>query len=121
MRTANDRDVLALTQRLGVSELVARLLATRGIGVEAAEAFLEPRLRDLLPDPSVLRDMDKAAARLADAIEAEEPVAVFGDYDVDGATSSAVLARYWKMLGAKPACLYSRPTKRGLRPKSGGV
>jgi single-stranded-DNA-specific exonuclease len=116
MRTANDRDVLALTQRLGVSELVARLLATRGIGVEAAEAFLEPRLRDLLPDPSVLRDMDKAAARLADAIEAEEPVAVFGDYDVDGATSSAVLARYWKMLGQSLHVYIPDRQKEGYGP-----
>jgi len=99
LRDVNPREILHLTQRLGVSELLARLLAARQISADAAPQFLEPRLRDLLPDPSSLADMDKAATRLAEAIESGEAVAVFGDYDVDGATSSAVLARYWKMLG----------------------
>ena len=84
-RAADERLGAQLAQRLGLPELVGRLLAARGIGVDAAQAFLEPTLRGLLPDPSVLRDMDAAAARLADAVEGRERVAVFADYDVDGA------------------------------------
>jgi single-stranded-DNA-specific exonuclease len=116
LREASDRDVLALTQRLGVSEMLARLLATRNVPIDQAEAYLEPRLRDLLPDPSTLKDMDKAASRLADAIEQGEAVAVFGDYDVDGATSSAVLARYWKMLGQQPHVYIPDRQKEGYGP-----
>src|SRR5689334_6176170 len=91
-READDRVALALTQRLGLPEILGRVLAARGVGVEQAESFLEPRLRDLLPDPSHLKDMDAAVARLVAAIRAGEPVAVFGDYDVDGATSAALLS-----------------------------
>jgi single-stranded-DNA-specific exonuclease len=80
-----ERAGLAIAQRLDVPELVGRLLAARGIGPEAAADFLEPTLRALLPDPSVLADMDAAAARLASAVREAETVAVFGDYDVDGA------------------------------------
>jgi single-stranded-DNA-specific exonuclease len=69
-RAGDARLGAALAQRLGVPELVGRLLAARGIGVDAAAAFLEPTLRGLLPDPSILRDMDAAAARLADAVQA---------------------------------------------------
>ncbi len=118
LHDVNPREVLALTQRLGVSELLARLLAARQISADAAPQFLEPRLRDLLPDPSCLTDMDKAAARLADAIEAGEPVAVFGDYDVDGATSSAVLARYWKMLGQNLRVHIPDRQKEGYGPNT---
>ncbi|MFN3448099.1 MAG: single-stranded-DNA-specific exonuclease RecJ [Roseococcus sp.] len=89
----------ALSQRLGLPELAGRIMAARGIGVEAAEDFLAPTLRALLPDPSVLTDMDAAAARLADAAERGEKVAVFADYDVDGACSGALLTQALRALG----------------------
>ena len=98
-RQAEDRLGLGIAQRLGVPEVVGRLLAARGVGLEAAADFLEPTLRALLPDPSVLRDMDRAAARLADAVRRAETVAVFGDYDVDGACSSALMTRFLRELG----------------------
>ena len=98
-RLADDRAGLMLAQQLGVPEIVGRLLAARDVTVESAPGFLEPSLKTQLPDPGHLKDMDKAAARLADAVEAGERVAVFGDYDVDGATSSAVLQRYFAALG----------------------
>ena len=98
-RLADSRLALALSQQLDEPELIGRLLAARGIGLEAAPAFLEPRLKQAMPDPSVLRDMDLAAGRIADAVEADEQVAVFGDYDVDGATSSALLTRFFRALG----------------------
>lgn len=85
---------VAIAQRHGLPELMGRVLAARGSTLEDVALFLDPTIKALMPDPSVLRGMDKAAMRLADAIEAGTPVAVFGDYDVDGACSSALLARF---------------------------
>lgn len=91
----------AIVQRDGVPELVARVMAGRGVAIEQAAGFLAPTLRDLMPDPSVLTDMDAAAARIADAVTRSESVAIFGDYDVDGATSSALLSRFLRSLGVE--------------------
>ena len=79
--------------------MVGRLLAARGVAIDAAADFLEPTLRALLPDPSVLLDMDIAAERLAAAVRAGETVGVFGDYDVDGACSAAVMTLLLRGLG----------------------
>lgn len=98
-RTSDDRLALSLSQAHGLPELVGRLLAGRGVGVEEAERFLAPTLRAFMPDPSVLRDMDVAADRIARAIRDGEKVAVFGDYDVDGATSTALLNRFFRAVG----------------------
>jgi single-stranded-DNA-specific exonuclease len=102
-RTGEARTGLAIAQRLNLPEIVGRLLAARGIGIEEAPHFLEPTLRALMPDPSCLRDMDMAAARLADAAERGESVAVFGDYDVDGACSGALMVRLLRELGCRVA------------------
>jgi single-stranded-DNA-specific exonuclease len=99
LRLEDDRVALAIAQTAGLPEPVARVLAGRGVAPDAAEAFLAPRLRDLLPDPSSLRDMDVAAERIADAIGGGEPIAIFGDYDVDGATSAALLCETIGELG----------------------
>jgi len=99
IRCEDDRLALAIAQRTGVPEIIGRVLAGRGVELEEAEFYLAPNLKDGLPDPSVLTDMDKAAARMADALERGEKIAVFGDYDVDGATSAAVLARACAALG----------------------
>ncbi len=98
-RTNDERLATTIAQRFGVPEIVGRVMAARGIDLDDVESFLSPTLRDLMPDPSSLRDMDKAAARIADAIEAGEGIAVFGDYDVDGATSTALLKRFFGALG----------------------
>ncbi len=98
-RVAEERIGLGIAQSLGVPEIVGRLLAGRGIAAEAAAHFLEPTLRALLPDPSVLADMDAAAARLADAVHKGETVGVFGDYDVDGACSGALMVLFLRELG----------------------
>src|SRR5260370_42423024 len=94
-RQGDERARLAIAQRLALPEIVGRLLAGRGIRPEAAESFLNPTLRDLLPDPSRFRDMDGAAERVARAVRDGEGVGVFGGYDVDGAASSALLARFF--------------------------
>ncbi len=100
-RQGEDRIGLGIAQSLGVPEIVGRLLAARGIGLEGAAHFLEPTLRALLPDPSVLADMDAAAGRLAEAVRGGETVAVFGDYDVDGACSGALMATLLRDLGCE--------------------
>lgn len=102
LRDANERDVLAIMQQCDTPEVVARVLAGRGITLDTAPDFLEPTLRQLLPDPSHLLDMDVAAQRFARAITSQETIAIFGDYDVDGATSSALLVRYLRALGCEP-------------------
>ncbi|MBZ9855928.1 single-stranded-DNA-specific exonuclease RecJ [Mesorhizobium sp. CA13] len=89
-----DMVALAIAQGHGVPDIVARVLAGRGVTAEQAERFLDPTIRDLLPDPASLTDMDKAAIRIAAAVMAGEKVAIFGDYDVDGAASSALLKRF---------------------------
>ena len=93
---------LAMSQKLGLPDIVARVLAARGVETEFAARFLEPKLRHEMPDPSVMTDMDAAAARIADAIVRREQVAIFGDYDVDGAASSALLARFLSHYGLEP-------------------
>jgi single-stranded-DNA-specific exonuclease len=98
-RNAEDRISLGIAQRLGVPDIVGRLLAARGVGIEGAVNFLDPTLRALLPDPSLLVDMEVAAARLADAVRRGETVAVFGDYDVDGACAGALMAGLLRALG----------------------
>lgn len=90
---------LAIAQHHGISDLVSRVLAGRGVSVEGAPEFIDPSLRNLMPDPAMLTDMDKAANRISDAIMRREAVAIFGDYDVDGACSSALMARFLKHYG----------------------
>ncbi|MBM3733805.1 MAG: single-stranded-DNA-specific exonuclease RecJ [Acidimicrobiia bacterium] len=101
LRASDERAALALAQRFGLPEVVGRVLAGRGVGLDQAAAFLDPTLRAALPDPSRLKDMDRACERLAAAIMGGEAIAVFGDYDVDGATSTALLSRYLKAVGAR--------------------
>lgn len=94
-----DMLALAIAQGHGVPDIVARVLAGRGVLPEDAERFLDPTIRDLLPDPASLTDMGKAADRIAEAIQLGEKVAIFGDYDVDGASSSALMKRFLAHFG----------------------
>jgi single-stranded-DNA-specific exonuclease len=87
---------------LEMDALVDELLLARGVAREDLARHRDPRIRDFLPDPSVFQDMDKGAKRLADAIETGETIAIFGDYDVDGATSAALLVLLLRRLGAEP-------------------
>jgi single-stranded-DNA-specific exonuclease len=98
-RTGEERVAAGIAQRLALPEIVSRLLAARGIGIDDAADFLEPTLRVLLPDPSLMADVDIAADRLADAVRRGETVAVYGDYDVDGACSAALMVGFLSALG----------------------
>ncbi|MGE0226793.1 MAG: single-stranded-DNA-specific exonuclease RecJ [Acetobacteraceae bacterium] len=115
-RTGEDRIALGIAQRLGVPDIVGRLLAARQVGIEAAADFLEPTLRVLLPDPSLLLDMDAAANRLAAAAKRGETVAVFGDYDVDGACSAALILTLLRDLGCPTLPYVPDRMKEGYGP-----
>lgn len=102
---AVERLAEAVQQATGLPLPLSRVLAARGVEPEAAERFLEPQLRDLLPDPRGLKDMERAAARFLAAVKARETVAVFADYDVDGGASAALLITWLRAMG-RPATLY---------------
>lgn len=93
-----DRDdtnkALTISQKFGLNALLARILAARSVEEEDAVDYLTPTLKKLMPNPTKFVDMEKAAARLVKAIENKEQVAIFGDYDVDGACSSAILSKF---------------------------
>ena len=113
---ADDRLSLALSQRLSIPEVVGRVLAARGVDLESAADHMNPTLRRHLPDPSRFKDMDAAARRLASAIMAGEPITVFGDYDVDGATSTALLKRFCDAVGGQLAFYIPDRIKEGYGP-----
>ena len=115
-READERQSLALAQRLSVPELVGRVLAARGVGLEDADVFLRPTLKALLPDPSRLKGMDAAAERLARAIMDGHLIGIFGDYDVDGATSSALLTRFFAAVGGRSSTYIPDRLKEGYGP-----
>jgi single-stranded-DNA-specific exonuclease len=93
---------LAIAQRHALPELLARIIAGRNIEADAVDAFLDPAVKRAMPDPHVLTTMKEAAERIADAARRGESVAIFGDYDVDGATSAALLARFLRGCGIEP-------------------
>jgi single-stranded-DNA-specific exonuclease len=101
----HDRLGLAIAQAAGLPEIVGRILARRGVPPGEAAAYLAPALRDLMPDPSRLRDMDKAAARVWAAVKGRQRIAVFADYDVDGGASAALVLAWLRQMG-RSATLY---------------
>ncbi len=131
LRPRDDRLSLALGQRYGLSDTVAGVLAARRVGIDEAPFFLDPKLSHALPDPSLLLDMDRAVERLARAVVEGMGVGVFADYDVDGATSAALLVRYFRALGVPVSCHIPDRLEEGYGPnpealrnlaaKSGGL
>jgi single-stranded-DNA-specific exonuclease len=113
-----DIDAAAIAQRLGLPEIVGRLLAQRGVGIEEASLFLAPRLRDQLPEPAHLRDMAPAVERLVRAVQSGEKIAVFGDYDVDGATSAALLLRFFAAIDSDATVYVPDRLREGYGPNT---
>ena len=105
LAAAQDRHALAIAQQTGLPETLARTLARRGVAVQDAALFLAPSMRDLMPDPSVFRDMDRAAERIHAAVKCRQKIAIFADYDVDGGSSAALLIDWLRQLG-RTATLY---------------
>jgi single-stranded-DNA-specific exonuclease len=102
---AQDRLAEAMAQVTRLPLPLCRILVSRGVDPAGAQAFLSPTLKDLLPDPRILRDMEKAAARFLSAVAAREPIAIFADYDVDGGASAALLMTWLRAMGQQ-ATLY---------------
>jgi single-stranded-DNA-specific exonuclease len=96
---AGDARALAIAQQTGLPDLLSRVLAGRGVAPETALGYLDPTLRTLLPEPFSLTAMQEATERLLRAVEKQETIAIFGDYDVDGACSSALLAEFFDYCG----------------------
>ncbi|MEM8570618.1 MAG: single-stranded-DNA-specific exonuclease RecJ [Pseudomonadota bacterium] len=111
-----DRRALHLVQATGVPDVLARILAQRGIDAEDVQGFLTPTLRDLMPDPSMLRDMDKAATRFVTAVESDERIAIFADYDADGGASAALLLNWLREMGRRAKLYIPDRLKEGYGP-----
>ena len=120
-RTGDARIGLGIAQRLELPEVLGRLLAARGIGMDEAGDFLEPKLRALMPDPARLADMDAAADRIAAAVRSGEHVAVFGDYDVDGACAGALMTRFLRDLGCQVTPYVPDRIKEGYGPNAPAI
>jgi single-stranded-DNA-specific exonuclease len=118
VRPCDDNMALLIAERLGLPEIVGRLLAQRGVGLAEAPGFLAPRLREQLPDPAHLRDMEPAVARLVHAIRGGEKIIVFGDYDVDGATSAALLLRFFASVSARASVYVPDRIREGYGPNA---
>jgi single-stranded-DNA-specific exonuclease len=112
---------LAIAQRYQLPEMLARLLAGRGVAIDAVEDFLDPTIRKLMPDPFTVTQMEAAAKRIAYAAASGEKVAIFGDYDVDGATSSALLAWHLRHCGLDPLIHIPDRIFEGYGPNSEAI
>ena len=117
-RLGDERIALAMAQRHGLPDAICRLLAARDVDLEGVPDFLEPTLRRFLPDPLHLKDMDVAVARLVRAVQGGERIVVFGDYDVDGATSSALLLRFIRSVGGNIGVYIPDRRKEGYGPNA---
>ena len=102
-------------------DLVDQLLLARGVEEADIARHRTPTIRDFLPDPSAFQDMDKAASRLADAVEAGETIAIFGDYDVDGATSAALMTILLRRLGVEPMIYIPDRLMEGYGPSGAAL
>ncbi|ACK51982.1 single-stranded-DNA-specific exonuclease RecJ [Methylocella silvestris BL2] len=111
----------AITQLRGHGDILARILAGRGVGPETCDEYLDPTLRRLLPDPFCIKDMEPAAERIAAAVEGSRKLAIFGDYDVDGAASSALLADYFTACGVEAFVYIPDRIFEGYGPNIGAI
>lgn len=118
---ASDSETAAIARRTGVNDALARLLASRGVTAESAPGFLAPRLRDSFPDPSSFTGMDDCAQLIWDAIEAGSKIALFADYDVDGATSAAQLHDWLAAAGAQPLIYVPDRIEEGYGPNTAAL
>src|SRR5690606_33704503 len=108
--------VRAHRQALNLSEPLARALAARGVSPDAGRDFLTPTLRALFPDPSSFADMDRASAAIIDAVQQRRPIHIFADYDVDGASSAALLVRWFREMGVEAAIYVPDRLTEGYGP-----
>ncbi|MGI9392093.1 MAG: single-stranded-DNA-specific exonuclease RecJ [Parvibaculales bacterium] len=119
----NQDEALAtgIAQRFSLPEAIARILVGRGVKLEEVEQFLKPTIRKLMPNPLSFKDMEQAVTQLALAIQRKKKIAVFGDYDVDGATSSALLKRFFSHIGVEVSIYIPDRVKEGYGPNPNAV
>ncbi len=110
---SNESYVSGAMQKHGISNLLAKLLYSKGVLLEDIPDFLDPKLKNMMPDPNVLLDMQKAVSRIYDAIINKEKIAIYGDYDVDGASATAILTRYFIAVGLDPVIYIPDRIKEG--------
>jgi len=117
-KSYDERLVLTMMQRLNISEILAKLLAIRNISFDEVENFLNPKIKNILPNPFELSDMKIAVDYVIEAINSNKKITIFGDYDVDGATSSAILKRYFRDLGIEAGIYIPDRILEGYGPNS---
>lgn len=115
---ADDRLVGEVARATGCPDALARLMVSRGVKPEGAAGFLAPRLRDVFPDPASFTDMDKAAGLIWDAVQSGRRIALFADYDVDGASSAAQLTRWLRAVGHDPLVYIPDRIEEGYGPNA---
>jgi single-stranded-DNA-specific exonuclease len=120
-RLDDGRAAEAMCQRHDLPEILCRVLAGRGVGIDEAEAFLNPTLRTLMPPPSALRDMEKGAARLAEAIMSGERIGIISDYDVDGVSSAALVEKFLEAVGTSAHVYIPDRVSEGYGPSQKAV
>lgn len=120
-REHNSRTALTISERLGLPEILSRVLAARGVGIDDAEAYLNPTLRALMPKPEDIRDMVPGAERIADTIMSGEIIGIIGDYDVDGMTSTALMALLLRAAGTVPEIHIPHRVDEGYGPNRAAV
>ena len=113
-------DVTSLAEKFSLSETVAKLLSIRKNKIDDISLFLEPKIKNLLPNPLQLKDMDKGVERVFQCIKKEETIGIFGDYDVDGASSTAILNRYFNSIKQKVHTYIPDRHKEGYGPSIEG-
>ncbi len=116
----NEKIVNTLKDNLSLSEILSRLIAIRNININEVNLYLNPKLKNSLPDPFILKDMDKSVDRVSKAIINKEKIGIFGDYDVDGATSTAILGNYFNAIGSKVSIYIPDRKTEGYGPSNNG-
>ena len=120
-KTYNEETVNLLKNNFSLSEIVSRLIAIRKINISEVNLFLNPRLKNILPNPFILKDMEKSVGRIIKSILSNEKIGIFGDYDVDGATSTALLGNYFNKLGQLSSIYIPDRKKEGYGPNLQGL
>jgi single-stranded-DNA-specific exonuclease len=106
LKPVNEKRLLTILQKHSITEALARIVSHKDLDINDISSYLEPKLKELVPDPFHLLDMDKAVSRTIKAIKDKEKICVFGDYDVDGATASALLKNFFNDIGVNDVMLY---------------
>ena len=121
LKRYNEDQVNFLKENFDLSEIVSKLIAIRNINIEEVKLFLNPKIKNFLPNPFILKDMEKAADRTVKAIKNNEKIGIFGDYDVDGATSTAILGNYFDQIDRKTEIYIPDRKSEGYGPNKQAI